>query len=407
MISPNNIFKNTIIPFIGSKNKYYRYKNEENIINENKHPKSPKNISILFENKNLMKTKHRLFSTRNPTISSKLNKNIKSAMVKKPNINKSLFNSFNTKKDKMNNTGTSFRRNNEKNLKRTYSAYYIKGDLPLEKKYISDFLVKSNDLKYDKSKISDIEEKISKLGRSLNLFLLKNNSLHLSHSYSNIQNKKINKLKVNNDIDSKNNKNSIANSEEEKNDIEKEKDENILPDYLKDEFNIKGTNILSPFCIKARDSFTFQKFIRYFNEKTNLKSDRKYINNKLNIIYAENEDAYNMKITLLNKKLNEQGKIDKYQVGFPPTEKLLRNIEKKVTFMKKIIEYAYPNTALMRMRIPESKRYFQKYKYKYAFKKCINNEKYDEVHNDIFNFPSKSTKNKGCKKKFSKIILYK
>ena len=394
LISSNNFFKNTITPLIRSSKS--KLQEEEYSINDKESPINFSNKTLLFQKKNLLQKHPRIFSTRNPKMLSKLNINIKSATIKSPNLNKNIFHPIKLKKDKMSNTGISFYRNNSKKIKRNYSAYYIKSDLPLEKSYISDFLIKNNENKKNsKSKITEIEEKIKKLGKTMNLYLFKKNkssSIYLNRSFSSIPQKR---------IMSQYNYRSHNNEEvKNKNDA--------IPDYLKNEFNIKGTKILSPFCTKARDSFILQKFIRYFNDKNNLKSDKKYINNKLNIIYAENEEAYNMKLALLNKKLNKKGKIDRYKIDFSPTEKLLRDMEKKVTFMKNIIEYAYPNTALMRMRIPESKKYYTNYKYKYDFKnEELNNEKLNEVQSQIYNFPNKTFKTNYSRKKFYNIFLYK
>ena len=400
MINPNNFFKNTNIPINVQTNIKKQSKKDDKIKGN---LFSSQNL-ILFNKKPIDKRSQRLLSTRNPTISNKFTKDINSVLAKTPRTNNNIYNSAVIKKDKMSNTSISYRRFNNNQLKRNYSSYYIKGDLPLEKRYISDFLVKNNEIRFFSSKISEMDKKIRKLGKSLKIFDLKSKSLKLNKSFTNFfYNKKNNHI-----IDSKKSMKlfePISNFEEEKNELEKEKEEFIYPDFLKDEFKIKGTNIISPFCLKARDSFTLQKFIRDFNNKSSLKSDRKIINNKLNIFYAHDEEAYNLKLSLLNKKLNEQGKLDKYKIGFSPSERLLRDIEKKVSFMKKIIEYAYPNTTLMRLRMPESKRYFMKYKYKYDFKKCpSNNEAYDEVHNDIYNYPSKGSRNNSCNIKKKRTI---
>ena len=221
------------------------------------------------------------------------------------------------------NTAINFR-NNSKSLKRSCSAYYIKSDLPLKKQYITDLLFNDDQKGDHSSKISEIEQKISKLEKTLNIFSTKNsNSSRLSKCFSSVPNGR--QIEQKSNIISHYTRHCIShrNKEENKN------REIILPDYLQESFNINKTNILSPFCAKARDNYLLLKFFKYFNEKNNLKSDKKYINNKLNIIYAENEEAYNMKLALLNKKLNKKGKIDRYKIDFSPTEKLLRDMEKK------------------------------------------------------------------------------
>ena len=409
MITLNNIFKNTITPFVRStcRNNFKLY-NEYHSLNDKKTPRLEKNKSILFQKKNLLEREPRIFSTRNQKIATKLYKNIKSATIKPSVLNKDIFHPIKLKQDKMSNTGISFYNKNCKNLKRIFSAYYIKGDLSLGQKYISDFLIKSEKKKKKSSKISDIDKKISKLGKKLNLYFLgKNNSFQINRSFSSFPQTKRAIIKKVDEYELNKIKN-IENENSKNDSLEKI----ALPDYLKNEFNIKGTNILSPFCIKARDSYILKKFSKYFDARNSLKSDNKYINNKLNIIYAENEDAYNMKLTLLNKKLNEQGKIDKYQIGFSPSERLLRDMEKKVSLMKKVVEYAYPNTTLMRMRVPENKKYFKKYKYKYEFKKFeIKKDKLNEVQSKLYKLPNSNNdlKNKyySHRKQFSHSILYK
>ena len=404
MITSNNFFKNTINPFIrnsyGNKLKIYK---EDNSLNDRKTPRIEKYKTNIFEKKNLLK-KQRIFSTRNQTIYTKLNKNVKSATIKSSLLNKDSFHSMKLKQDKMSNTGITFYRNNTKNLKRNCSAYYIKGDLSLGQKYISDFLLKSKEIKNNTSKISEIDKKISKLEKTLNLYYLrKNNSFKIAGAFSSFpQTKRFIRQKMD-----EYGLNNCENNENEKikNDLVIK---STLPDYLKNEFNINDTNILSPFCIKSRDDYLIKKFNKYFNDSNNLKSDKK-LNNKLNIIYAENEDAYNIKLSLINKKLNKQGKINKYHIGMSPSEKLLRDIEKKVTLMKNIVDYAYPNTTLMRMRVPENKKYFKKYKYKYEFKKFeIQKDNLNEIQSKIYKIPNGDSKTKNHSyKKFFRTVLYK
>ena len=368
-----------------SKNKLKLNKEES----QNNEKKSSENINQrMVENKNdLLTKKEKLFSSRNKKVNRQENKTLKSANIKSHEIN-DIFHPIKQKSDKMSNTGISFYRNNlnRNNIKRNYSAYYIKSDLILGQKYLSDFLIDNSDTKIENSKISEIEQKIRKLGRTLNLNIFKKNkSYPISRTFSSFPLSRNAKKK----IFYKLNNNNFKNIEEEKNksNIENHKK---LPDYLKHKFNIKGYNILSPFCMKARDSFIFKKFNRDINDKNNLRSDNKYINNKLNIMYAENEEAYYKKLALLNRKLIKKGKIDKYHIGVSPTEQLLRDMEKKVTLMKNIVEYAYPNTTLMRMRISESKKYFKKYKYKYDFKHFNSNiEKLNEAHSQIYILPDR------------------
>ena len=373
-------FKKTFSPFIKNK---YKIK-EDHSINDNQSLKINMHKTHYFtkEKNNLIINKPRINSTKNSIFEKIKNKKLKSAIISPTNSARNIFSS-NMVKHKLINTPITFR-NDNKIFKRSCSAYYIKSDLPLQKQYITDLLFNDEKKGEYSSKISVIEQKINKLEKDLNIFSTKNsNTSHLSRCFSSAPNGR----KTNPISNISFNYTKLCNSHRNKE--ENKTKEIILPDYLQESFNIEKTNILSPFCTKARDNYLLIKFFKYFNEKNNLKSDKKYINNKLNIIYAENEEIYNKKLIQLNKKLNKKGKKDKYHIGLSPCEEQLRNMEKKVSFMKNIIEYAYPNTVMIKLRIPESKKYFMKYNYKSDLKKNEFNDLAQKfVH--IYKFPTKS-----------------
>ena len=128
----------------------------------------------------------------------------------------------------------------------------------------------------------------------------------------------------------------------------KKNDEN-LPIFLREKYNIKGTNIMSPFCIKARDESLYKRiFYTYFKKPIIVK--RKGIDNKLNIIYAENEDNFKKKIKKINEQLKKEGKKEKNSVFPNSIQYKLAQIKHKIKFMKKIVDYAYPEMVLTRVR---------------------------------------------------------
>ena len=108
-------------------------------------------------------------------------------------------------------------------------------------------------------------------------------------------------------------------------------------------FNIEGTNILSPFCPYARDKYLYQNIFRPFKQK-NLNSDF-YIDNKLNIIYAENQEKYKQNLIKLNNNFKKIGKKMHYNIEPSLSETKLRFIKNKIGFIKKIVDYVYPNLA--------------------------------------------------------------
>ena len=126
------------------------------------------------------------------------------------------------------------------------------------------------------------------------------------------------------------------------------KDENLLI-FLIDKFNIKGTNILSPFCLKARDENLYKRiFYSYFRKPEIVK--KKGIDNKLNIIYAENEEKFKKKIKIMNEKLKKEGKKEINSIFPNSIENKVALIKHKIKFMKKIVDYAYPEMVLTRIR---------------------------------------------------------
>ena len=122
-----------------------------------------------------------------------------------------------------------------------------------------------------------------------------------------------------------------------------------LPIFLRDKYNIKGTTVLSPFCIEARDEFLFKK-IFYDEEKKRLSKRSNVIDNKLNIFYAENHAQYYKNLLKFNEKLKKKGKRIMHNIGPSPTEMKLNKLQNKMNFMKKIVDYAYPNMVLARVR---------------------------------------------------------
>ena len=264
--------------------------------------------------------KRRLFS-RNKTDTTKFQ------TITKSNINK-LAIKFNLiprkisykKEDKKNNTISQFispytQKNKNKNIydtRRNYSAYYLKDDLLNKKKYISDLILNQSKSTTNKSqKISDIEKKISELEKNINLskILPKSKTFYKSKISRNIS-KIINKRK-------------------------NEDNKNEMPD----EFKIKGTNIISPFCKKWRDKYLNDKLNKVIDKGGSLEHKRKIkkimFDNKLNIIYAENEKMYKKKLNFLNNELSARGKKKRYKF-FSPSEIQLKDREKRLNFIKNL-----------------------------------------------------------------------
>ena len=125
-----------------------------------------------------------------------------------------------------------------------------------------------------------------------------------------------------------------------------------LPMFLREKFNIKGTTVISPFCMEARDDFLFKR-IFYDDKKKDQFKNKEVIDNKLNIIYAENQAQYYKNLVKFNNMLKQNGKKILHEVGPTVTDIKLSKIKNKMSFMKKIVDYAYPNMVLTRVRESE------------------------------------------------------
>ena len=297
----------------------------------------------------------RLYSSRNKIkihiVHYRPNK-IQSALFRKPKSTNTNFFSIN-----MNNR-------TPKSLiyKRNCSAYYINMSSHIKNKYISDLLVSKDETTNNKKqKLSDIEKKIKKIEKKLNLKSIKN--ILKRNLSNNTSRKKIKK-------------------EKEKG-KEKEKEKN-MPDYLKEKFNIKGTNILSPFCLKSKYQFIIKKFKNFFNKTKLLKTDKTdLIDNRLNIVYAENENLYKAKLKKINMNLVMKGKKLKHKLFCSPSDKQIRGMAKEVTLMKKVINFAYPNTTLI--KIKDNKEYFKKNKTFYKkFESLYSIKNFEDSKNDFY-----------------------
>ena len=219
-----------------------------------------------------------------------------------------------------------YKSKNDNDSKRNYSAYYMKGDLRLKKIYISDLLIKNNkDTRNKAQKISDIEKKINNLEKTLNISNYNPNSKSKSFYLYNPSKKLFNMKKG------------------------KEMKKKLMPDYLKDEYKIKGTNVLSPFCKKWRERYMMDKFSKFLNKEDTMENNKKsLIDNKLNIIYAENQKMYQKKLKLINRRLVAQGKKERYKFFFSPSEKQLKDIERKVGFIKNVFYFAIPDSSVVK-----------------------------------------------------------
>ena len=250
------------------------------------------------------------------------------------NPSKSSYRIFNINNNMLNRLKTtsiySERTLHKKNIKKLLTKFHDKKNKKLNKNKTNFNLIKKNS--------------VNEVNFIPSPFLLDESKLLTENNINLINEREKNKLKKSKE---KINHENRKNNDENKN-SKKIKDKN-LPIFLREKYTIKGTNIISPFCQKARDEFLYKRiFYNYFKKPVDTKKIG--VNNKLNIIYAENEEKFKKKIQIINKRIREEGKKEKNSQCPNSVEEKLTNIKHKIKFMKKIVDYAYPETVLTRVR---------------------------------------------------------
>ena len=307
---------------------------------------------------------HRIYKNLNIDI-SKVNNEENSL-----NYNKCSSNSNNNNKIEYNHTD----RLKSSNI---YNAYYYSGNFPIKNKYIIDSLCQSKYItsySFKKPNITDTYKKIDQIAKNLSLFhnkrqLFKDEPIY-TKNLKNYFSEKL--LKIHNkgylsntNINNKNNsnktyfKNSINNRYSVLGEISHIKDpakikinenEKLIFRNKKFKFvedKINQTN-------KYESDYLYKKIFQYNNENKKRKS-LNVIDNKLNLFYSENEDQYNQKIKKINENLYKKGKPIKHFVISENAKINTPYLIKRVKFMKKVVDYLYPNMVLAKVR-EENKR---------------------------------------------------
>ncbi len=175
----------------------------------------------------------------------------------------------------------------------------------------------------------------------------KNNNIFLYNNRTNYKNKTnnfdlpniINKNKENNDI---------------KIEINDNNDSKIVNNYSSVD-NISKTEIGTKKynSYKSNDEY-FYKIV--FKSKRLFKLNQKLvIDNKLNMIYAENEDQYKKIIDREYKRLISEGKKVKSKNVSPSIKLKLKETKNRIQFMKGIMDYSYPGFVLSKIKFMQKK----------------------------------------------------
>ena len=204
-----------------------------------------------------------------------------------------------------------------------YNDYYIASNL-LKNKYISDLV----DDKQSQQIMEKTDDKIDDMIKYLNI-------------YQNIKLEKIKKLPKSMTqriiLDNK----PTTNTTNDKNIKEKDKIRLMTKKC--------SANLLSPSKQISKDMYLYKKIFYYSDKKKTIRTEKE-LDNKLNIIYSENEDQYIKNINKLNEIYRLLGKKKIYNIELSQSENKVKNLQKKVEFMKRIVDYTYPNMVLTKIK---------------------------------------------------------
>jgi hypothetical protein len=293
-------------------------------------------------------------------------------------------------------TSNKFYSHKKNNINNNNKVYYTMGNTISEYYYKNPFFYNDNNLNMQLKVLKELK----KLYLSQNSTTTptnsntKNNSpspmdkkLYINNISKNIEEKSIKKNKVSYmninlpNIPKIHNKDSNIkieiNDKGIKDDIDEDEDEEEIKkakrkNYKSLEHKIhSGEKVFmkrTPQKIRENDEY-FYKIV--FKTKPLFKLEQKMvIDNKLNMIYAENEQQYKNIIEKEYKRLISQGKKVKSKNVAPSIKLKLNEAKNRIQFMKGIMDYSYPGFVLSKIKIMQKR--LNAHKSKASYLNCLN-----------------------------------
>lgn len=118
-------------------------------------------------------------------------------------------------------------------------------------------------------------------------------------------------------------------------------------------------NLLSSFK-SLDDAKLYQKIFVFYNEKKAKKKPPDIVNNLYNIIYAENNKDFFKNIYKRNEKLKKELNPEKKFFKYESTDKKIHLIQDEIGFMKRVVDYAYPEMVYKKTRKEDTIKYKSK-----------------------------------------------
>ena len=144
-------------------------------------------------------------------------------------------------------------------------------------------------------------------------------------------------------------------------------DEKIFPNISvapsNNNYNIKFMNNNISNDLEQRDEYIYNNI---FSKSPLFKPRPRFLDNRLNIIYSENEKQYNLIMAKRNKLKKEKGTNLKFEKDSEKIKDRVNDIKTKIKFMKSVMDYSYPG--LMISKIKSWGKEFQNQNNKYSDK---------------------------------------
>lgn len=87
-----------------------------------------------------------------------------------------------------------------------------------------------------------------------------------------------------------------------------------------------------------------------FSKSPLFKPRPRFIDNKLNLIYCENEKQYKIIMERRNKQMKEKGTILKFQEDSEKIKNRVTDIKSKIKFMKSVMDFSYPGLMISKIK---------------------------------------------------------
>ena len=265
-------------------------------------------------------------------------------------------------------------------------AYYIGIDLPENNRYFSDLIFQdelknANDINKEKEDMESVDNKIYQLAKDLKLFQNNryNRNMNFKKNYSNgdflCQKKSLDEGYINllpkiNSLNSVNISSNLSPRTRVPSGVQSAREhssKDINDSYHFTPINkffypkrinrlnsprnfIIKSNIISPLSKKEKDNFLYNKIFAYFGPKKMPNIMKRFLDNKLNICYAEDEKQFEKKIIEINENNRIKGKSVNHKIGKSESELRASSLQKKIEFIRQVCDYVYPDIVINKIK---------------------------------------------------------